>query len=222
MRAFIKTIICVLSVAFASHVAAGAPAPKPIPAPSAKPIRILALGESLIQGYGLPPGTDFCSELERALRVRGANATVINAGVSGDTSAGGLARVEWSLADNPDAAIVEFGGNDALRGLSPTDTQQNIGAILATLKARRIPVLLAGLKSPRNMGADYTKEFDAVFPALAKTYGVVFYPFFLEGVAADPALNQPDGIHPNVKGVQLIVQRMMPSVFKLIMQTRAK
>lgn len=222
MRAFIKTFICVLTVAFASASAVAAPAARLAPTPAAKPVRILALGESLIQGYGLPPGKDFCSELERTLRAHGANATVINGGVSGDTSAGGLARIEWSLQDKPDAAIVEFGGNDALRGLSPTDTQRNVGAILAALKARHIPVLLAGIKSPRSMGADYTREFDNVFPALAKQYNVLFYPFFLDGVAADPALNQRDGIHPNEKGVQLIVQRMMPSVFKLIMQARAK
>jgi acyl-CoA thioesterase-1 len=198
--------------------AAAAPAPKP----AAKPVRILVLGDSLIQGYGLPPGRDFPNQLERALRARGQNVEIINGGVSGDTSAGGVARIQWSLSDRPDAVIVEFGGNDALRGLSPADTQRNVGAILAALKARKIPTLLAGAKSPRNMGADYTREFDAVFPALAKKHGVLFYPFFLDGVAANPTLNQRDGIHPNERGVAIIVQRITPMVLQLIAQVRAR
>jgi acyl-CoA thioesterase-1 len=215
MRSVIKPILCVLSVALTAALAAaltlGANA-----AAAAKPVRILVLGDSLIQGYGLPPGKDFPNQLERALRAKGANVEVINGGVSGDTSAGGVARIEWSLSDKPDAVIVEFGGNDALRGLAPTDTQRNIGAIIAALKERKIPVLLAGIKSPRNMGADYTREFDAVFPALAKKYGVMFYPFFLDGVAANPALNQRDGIHPNERGVAIIVSRITPMVMELI------
>jgi len=220
MRAFIKIILCVLALVlgFAGAGADAAPRAKP----AAKPVKLLVLGDSLIQGYGLAPGQDFPAQLERALKVRGMNVKVINGGVSGDTSAGGVARIAWSLTDNPDAAIVEFGGNDALRGLAPTDTERNIGAILAALKARHIPVLLAGIKSPRNMGADYTKEFDAVFPALAKKYEVLFYPFFLDGVAVNPALNQRDGIHPDEKGVAVIVQRMMPMVMRLVAQARAK
>jgi acyl-CoA thioesterase I len=220
MRAFIKIILCVLALVlgFAGAGADAAPRAKP----AAKPVKLLVLGDSLIQGYGLAPGQDFPAQLERALKVRGMNVKVINGGVSGDTSAGGVARIAWSLTDNPDAAIVEFGGNDALRGLAPTDTERNIGAILAALKARHIPVLLAGIKSPRNMGADYTKEFDAVFPVLAKKYEVLFYPFFLDGVAVNPALNQRDGIHPDEKGVAVIVQRMMPMVMRLVAQARAK
>jgi acyl-CoA thioesterase-1 len=217
MRASIKIILCVLIVAL-SGAAHGAAAPKP----AAKPVRILVLGDSLIQGYGLPPGQDFPNQLERALRAKGANVEVINGGVSGDTSAGGMARVVWSLSDKPDAVIVEFGGNDALRGLAPADTQRNIASILAALRARKIPTLLAGVKSPRNMGADYTREFDAVFPRLAKNYDVLFYPFFLDGVAADPKLNQRDGIHPNEKGVAIIVARITPTVTKLIAQARAR
>jgi len=170
----------------------------------------------------MPPGGDFPNQLERALRAKRMNVEVINGGVSGDTSAGGVARIEWSLTDKPDVAIVEFGGNDALRGLAPADTERNIGAILAALKARHIPVLLTGIKSPRNMGADYTREFDAVFPALAAKYGVLFYPFFLDGVAANPALNQRDGLHPSEKGVAVIVQRMTPMVVRLVAQVRAK
>src|ERR1700741_3101373 len=220
MRAFIKIILCVLALVLGFAGAGADAAPRANPA--AKPVKLLVLGDSLIQGYGLAPGQDFPAQLERALKVRGMNVKVINGGVSGDTSAGGVARIAWSLTDNPDAAIVEFGGNDALRGLAPTDTERNIGAILAALKARHIPVLLAGIKSPRNMGADYTKEFDAVFPALAKKYEVLFYPFFLDGVAVNPALNQRDGIHPDEKGVAVIVQRMMPMVMRLVAQARAK
>jgi acyl-CoA thioesterase-1 len=216
MRPSIKIILCVLSTALVCSVTAASAAP------AAKAVKLLILGDSLIQGYGLPPGTDFPNQLERALRAKGVNVQVINGGVSGDTSAGGLARIEWSLTDKPDAAIVEFGGNDALRGLAPSDTEGNIGAILAALRARHIPVLLAGIKSPRNMGADYTHEFDGVFPALAAKYDVLFYLFFLDGVAADPRLNQRDGIHPNVKGVAIIVQRMTPMVMQLIAKARAR
>ena len=218
MRAAIKMLMCVVSMALASAGGFAAPAAKP----AAKPVRILILGDSLIQGYGLPPGTDFPNQLERALRAKGVNVDIVNGGVSGDTSAGGLARIEWSLTDAPDAAIVEFGGNDALRGLAPSDTERNIGAILARLRARHIPVLLAGIRSPRNMGADYTREFDAVFPALAKKYDVLFYPFFLDGVAADPRLNQRDGIHPNEKGVAIIVTRMIPMAMRLIAKARQR
>jgi acyl-CoA thioesterase I len=216
MRAVIKIILCVLTVALmgAAHAAV---TPKP-----AKPVRILVLGDSLIQGYGLPPGQDFPNQLERALRAKGVNVEIINGGVSGDTSAGGMARVTWSLSDKPDAVIVEFGGNDALRGLAPLDTQRNIASILNVLRARKIPTLLAGVKSPRNMGADYTREFDGVFPKLAKNYNVLFYPFFLDGVAAVPALNQRDGIHPNERGVAVIVQRITPSVMQLIAQARKR
>ncbi len=223
MRASIKIILCVLTMALAApSEAAVAPRPVAKPARDTKPVKLLVLGDSLIQGYGLPPGKDFVTQLERALKARGVNVKMINGGVSGDTSAGGVARIGWSLADKPDAAIVEFGGNDALRGLAPTDTERNVGAILAALKALKIPTLLAGVKSPRNMGADYTREFDAVFPALAKKYQVLFYPFFLDGVAATPALNQRDGIHPNEKGVAVIIDRIAPMVMKLIAQARAK
>ena len=187
-------------------------------------IRVLAFGDSLTQGYGVPPGQDFPNQLERALKARGLNVTITNAGVSGDTSAGGLARLDWSLGDAktaPDAAIVELGANDGLRGLSPADMEKNLDGILAKLKARNIAVLLAGMKSPRNLGASYAAEYDAVFPRLAKKYGVLFYPFFLEGVALDAALIQPDGLHPNPKGVEAIVKRIAPLVVKLVQQAQS-
>lgn len=185
-------------------------------------LRILAFGDSLTQGFGVPPGTDFPAQLERALKGRGLNVTLINAGVSGDTSAGGLARLEWSLADAPDAAIVELGANDGLRGLSPAEMEKNLDTILARLKARNIPVLFTGMKGPRNFGPAYTAEYDAVFPRLAKKYGVPFYPFFLEGVALDRTLVQPDGLHPNPKGVAAIVNNIAPLAVELVQQAQSK
>ena len=182
----------------------------------AAPIKILALGSSLTQGYGLPPGTEFPAVLEAQLKQAGIDAKVINAGVSGDTSAGGLARLGWSLADHPDAAIVELGSNDALRGLPPAATKKNLAAILRKLKAAQVPVLLCGMEAPRNLGPDYAKAFDPIYAELAKTYDVRLYPFFLTGVAMDPKLNQADGIHPNPAGVKIIVARMLPYVKKLV------
>ena len=186
-----------------------------------RPIHILGFGDSLMQGYGLPPGTDFPTQLEKALKARGLDVAVINAGVSGDTSAGGLARLDWSLADKPDAAIVEFGGNDGLRGLSPAEMEKNIDGMLAKLKAKNIPVLLAGMMSPRNWGPAYAAEFDAVFPRLAKKYDTLFYPFYLDGVALNPALMQGDGLHANPAGVKIIVGRIMPLAVQLVAKAKA-
>ena len=188
----------------------------------AKPLRILALGTSLTQGYNLPPGTEFTAVLEARLKKAGFDVTVVNAGVSGDTSADGLARLDWALAEPADAAIVEFGSNDALRGLAVAQTQANVDAVVTKLKAKGLAVLLAGMKAPRNLGGDYTASFDAIYPALAKKHGVLLYPFFLDGVAADLKLNQADGIHPNEAGTQIIVTRMLPYVEKLIAQVKAK
>ena len=185
-----------------------------------QPVHILALGDSLTQGYGVPTGQEFPAQLERALKAKGLNASVINAGVSGDTTAGGLARTDWSLTPKPDAAIVEFGGNDALRGLSPAETEKNLDAMLAKLKAAGVPTLLAGMMSPRNMGADYAKAFDAVFPRLAKKYGVIFYPFFLDGVALKPELLQRDLLHPTPQGVAVIVGKMLPQVLQLVAKAK--
>jgi acyl-CoA thioesterase-1 len=176
----------------------------------------------LTQGYNLPPGTDFTAVLEARLKKAGFDVTVVNAGVSGDTSADGLARLDWALAEPADAAIVEFGSNDALRGLAVAQTQANVDAVITKLKAKGLAVLLAGMKAPRNLGGDYTAAFDAIYPALAKKHSVLFYPFFLEGVAADLKLNQADGIHPNEAGTQIIVTRMLPYVEKLIAQITAK
>jgi acyl-CoA thioesterase-1 len=179
------------------------------------PVKILALGTSLTQGYGLPPGTEFTTVLQEKLKSAGVDAAIVNAGVSGDTSAGGLSRLDWSLADNPKAAIVELGSNDALRGLAPAQTEKNLAAILSKLKTAHVAVLLCGMRAPRNLGAEYAAQFDAIYPRLAKQYGVLFYPFILDGVALNPKLNQADGIHPNPAGVRIIVGRILPDVIRL-------
>jgi acyl-CoA thioesterase-1 len=186
----------------------------------AAPVKILMLGTSLTQGYGLPPGTEIPALLQANLKAAGIDAAVINAGVSGDTSAAGLSRLDWSLADKPDAAIVELGSNDTLRGISPAQTEKNLSAILARLKERHIPVLLLGMMAPRNMGPEYARAFDAIYPKLAKQYGALLYPFVLEGVALNPKLNQADGMHPNPAGARIIADRLLPDVKKLVAQVR--
>ncbi|WP_084536919.1 arylesterase [Azospirillum halopraeferens] len=185
-------------------------------AAAAETVRLLALGDSLTAGYGLPEGQGFTARLQAALRAEGYPVEVINAGVSGDTTAGGRARLGWALADAPDAAIVALGANDMLRGIDPAVARANLDAILGELKARGIPVLLAGMLANPSLGRAYTDRFDAIHPELAEKHGVPLYPFFLEGVATDPALNQGDGIHPNAAGVDEIVRRILPHVVMLI------
>jgi len=182
----------------------------------AAPVKILAFGTSLTQGYGLPPGTEYTSVLQEKLKAAGVDARIINAGVSGDTSADGLSRLDWSLEDKPQAAIVEMGSNDALRGLAPAQTEKNLNAILTKLKTAHVAVLLCGMHAPRNLGPEYAAQFDAIYPRLAKQYGVLFYPFILDGVALNPKLNQADGIHPNPAGVKIVVGRILPYVQQLI------
>ena len=182
------------------------------PARAAEPPRLLALGDSLTAGYGLPPGQGFVPQLQAAL---GGRAKLLDAGVSGDTTAGGLARLDWALADNPQAALVELGANDGLRGLAPAQTEANLNAILARLAPR--PVLLSGMLAPPNLGAEYGREFAAAFQRVAAAHpAVVFDPFFLAGVAGNPALNQADAMHPNAEGVRLLVQRLLPLVATLL------
>jgi acyl-CoA thioesterase-1 len=197
--------------------------PWPVPA-AGKPVRVVALGDSLTAGFGLPGADAFPARLQQALIAKGIPATVVNAGVSGDTASAGLERLAWSVPDGTDAVILELGANDALRGLDPAVTEKALGSILDRLAARHLPVLLAGMKAPRNLGSDYTAKFDAIYPALAANHPVVFYPFFLDGVAADPHLNQGDGIHPSAAGVDVIVQRILPKVEELIarVQTRSR
>jgi acyl-CoA thioesterase-1 len=182
----------------------------------AAPTRLLVFGDSLSAGYGLPHDDGFEAQLAAALKARGHEVTILDGGVSGDTSAGGRARIDWALADNPDAAIVELGANDGLRGLDPKAMQENLIAILDTLAAHHVRVLLTGMLAPPNLGAAYDAQFRAVFAGLSRRPGVMFDPFFLEGVAGDPSLNQADGLHPNPEGVKRIVARITPLVEELI------
>ncbi len=181
-----------------------------------RPLRILMLGDSLTAGHGLAARDALPARLEAALRGRGLDVRVIDAGVSGDTTAGGLARLEWALADRPHAVIVALGANDALRAIDPALTRANLDRLLGVLDERRLPVLLAGMMAPRNLGRDYGARFDALYPALAARHGALLYPFLLEGVATVAALNQADGIHPNAAGVAVIVERILPSVLCLV------
>lgn len=181
-----------------------------------KLLKIVALGDSLTAGYGLQPDDAFPVKLEAALRKRGHNVRIHNAGVSGDTLKGGLARLAWAVPDGTDGVIVELGANDALRGVDPAQSRRSLEEILTRLKARNIPVLLAGMRAPQNFGATYSAAFDGMYPDLAKAHGVDLYPFFLDGVALKPELNQADGIHPNAKGVDIVVSKFSPSVEKFI------
>jgi acyl-CoA thioesterase I len=182
-----------------------------LPALAQSPVRLLMLGDSITAGYGLPPGQGLVPRLQAALIAAGRSVRVIDAGVSGDTTAGGLARIDWSLAENPQAAIVALGGNDGLRALPPAASRANLAGILDKLAARRIPTMLAGMLAPPNLGADYGREFAAIYTSLvAERPTVLLYPFLLDGVAAERALNQPDGIHPNPAGVAELVRRLLP------------
>jgi acyl-CoA thioesterase-1 len=183
---------------------------------AAAPIRLLVLGDSLTAGYGLPHEDGFQAQLAKALSAQGYNVRIIDAAVSGDTSAGGLARLDWALGDGADAAIVELGANDMLRGLDPGQMETNLVSILDTLAARHIPVLLTGMLALPNLGADYGRAFKAVFDRLGARKGVLYDPFFLEGVAETPSLIQADGLHPNAEGVRKEVARLLPLVDKLL------
>ena len=178
--------------------------------------RILAFGDSLTAGLGLTPDAAFPARLEAVLRSDGIDARVINGGVSGETTAGGMARLDWALGDHPDLVILELGANDALRGIDPKLAYANLDKILARLKASGAKVLLTGMLAPPNWGRDYQQEFAAIFPTLADKYHVPLYPFFLDGVAMDPSLNQPDGLHPNAKGAALIATKVAPYVERLL------
>jgi len=185
-------------------------------AASAEPIRLVALGDSLSAGYQLAPDAAFPVKLEKALKARGHDVTVVNAGVSGDTASAGLARVDWSVPDETDGVILELGANDALRGVDLDVTQSALEDIAERLNQRGIDVLVAGMQAPPNMGAAYARRFNAIFPDVAERHGFVLYPFFLDGVAADPALNLDDGMHPTAEGVDVIVTGILPYVEQLI------
>ncbi len=181
-----------------------------------KRMRIIALGDSLTAGYGVAPAEAFPAQLQAALTARGHDVEIVNAGVSGDTVGGGLERLDWAVGDDADAVIVELGANDALRGIPPDRVRRGLDLLLVQLKARRLPVLVAGMRAIGNWGAAYAKDFDPIFPELAAKHGLLLYPFFLEGVATDPKLNQDDGLHPNAAGVARIVAGILPKVEALI------
>jgi len=182
----------------------------------AEPFKIVGFGDSLTAGYGLGPGEGFTDKLQAALRAKGRDVTVANAGVSGDTTSGGLARLDWSVPDGTRLVILELGANDMLRGVLPDIARKNLDEMLARLKQRKIAVLLAGMRAAPNLGADYQTAFDAIFPELAKKYDVALYPFFLDGVAGQPGMQLEDGLHPSAKGVDLMVERILPTVEKAI------
>jgi acyl-CoA thioesterase I len=184
------------------------------------PVKIVALGDSLTAGLGLPEHEGFVPRLQAALAARGVSAEITNAGVSGDTASDGLARLDWSVPPGTDAVIVELGANDMLRGIDPQVTRRALATIVQRLQARHITILLCGMLAAPNLGADYRKAFDRIYPALAEEYGVPLYPFFLAGVASDPRLNQSDGLHPNEAGVRVIVARIVPAISALIARVR--
>src|SRR5215210_5960550 len=193
-----------------------------VPAQAAdQPVRIVVLGDSLSAGFGLAAQDALPAKLEHALKAKGHAVTIENAGVSGDTAAGGLARLDWSVPEGTDAVILELGANDALRGSDPKTTRASLEAIIRKLKERRIAVLLAGMLAPRNFGPDYVNAFDPIYPELAAEHGLILYPFILEGVAGDRALNLADGIHPTAAGVDVIVKGMLPKAEELIAQVKA-
>ena len=178
--------------------------------------KLMVYGDSLVAGYGLDAGLGFPEQLQSALTASGRDIRVLNAGVSGDTTAGGLARLDWALADRPDAVIIVLGGNDLLRGLNPEQTRANLQAMLSRLRTDGIAVLLCGMLAPVNLGPDYRQQFDSLYPDLATEFGIELYPFFLDGVALDPGLNLPDGLHPNSQGVAIITTRILPYVIRLL------
>ncbi len=212
----VNALGALLALSLLAPYIAWAQTPSAAPTSNLAPRRLLAFGDSLTAGYGLAPEDSFPVKLEARLQADGFKVTVANGGFSGDTTTGGLARVKWVLADKPQYALVEFGANDALRGIDPQLARANLVKILDRMKSAGVRVLLIGMRAPANWGADYEREFDAIYPDLAKQYGVPLYPFFLEGVALDPALNQADGLHPNAGGVDIIVKRIAPGVEKLL------
>ncbi len=189
-------------------------------AAAARTIRLVVLGDSLTAGLGLPPGEAFPDRLQAALRAKGWDVTVLNAGVSGDTAADGLARYDWAVPADTDALIVELGANDMLRGLKPQATKKALSAILDKARAAKLPTLIAGMRAAPNLGAEYDRAFDAIYPALAESHDVALYPFFLDGVAGNPELNQADGMHPTAEGVDSIVERIQPSVEAILKQVK--
>lgn len=190
----------------------------PVQAQNQAPLRLLVFGDSLVAGYSLPPDASYPAQLEKALKAKGVNATVMNAGVSGDTTAAAAARLDWALADKPTHVIVELGANDMLRGLAPEQARTHLDAIVTKLKQANLPVLLMGMLAAPNLGADYGRRFNSIYPDLAAKHGVPLYPFFLDGVAGDAKLNLSDGIHPTRDGVAIMVDRTLPHILRFLGQ----
>jgi acyl-CoA thioesterase-1 len=193
-----------------------------ISAAPAEPVRIVAFGDSLTAGYGLPRDDAFPAKLAKALQAKGYDIVMTNAGVSGDTTAGGLARLDWSVPQGTQAVILEFGANDTFRGISPAIARKNLDEIITRLQARHIEVLLAGMYAPRNLGPEYVAAFDHIYRDLASKHGLILVPFFLDGVVGKRNLNQPDGIHPTSEGVDIIVKKILPAVEALIRRVQAR
>jgi acyl-CoA thioesterase-1 len=187
-----------------------------------RPLRIVALGDSLTAGLGLPANAAFPARLAAALKARGIAASIVDAGVSGDTVSAGLARLDWAVPEGTDGVIVSLGANDMLRGVDPAVTRKALDGILRRLSERRIPVLLAGMRAAPNFGADFVKRFEPIYPELAAQYDALLYPFVLDGIVGDPKLNQRDGVHPSAAGVERMVAGILPKVEELVMRIREK
>jgi acyl-CoA thioesterase-1 len=185
-------------------------------AAEARTINLVGFGDSLMAGYQLAPGDGFPEKMQAALRARGLDVAIANAGVSGDTTTGGLARIDWSVPDGTDGVILELGANDALRGIAPEESERNLDQMISRLKARGIAVLLAGMMAPPNMGEDYAARFNPIYRKLAEKHGIPLYAFFLDGVVLDAGLKLADGMHPNAKGVDIMVEKMEPAVTKFV------
>lgn len=181
--------------------------------------QLVVFGDSLVAGYGLEPGAAYPEQLAKKLEEKDIAIEIVNAGVSGDTTSSGLARINWSVGDNANAVILELGANDALRGISPEVTEKNLDAMISNFKSKGIEVLLAGMMAPPNMGPSYGEAFNSIYARLAGKHDILLYPFFLDGVVADAKLNQPDGIHPTKEGIAVIVEKSMPAVMKLLEKT---
>jgi acyl-CoA thioesterase I len=211
MRPFVHILVLLVGLMTQASVSAQPQLSDEAKSPD-KPIKMVVLGDSLSAGLGLPAAAAFPARLQKALKDRGIDVDMVNAGVSGDTSSGGRDRLDWSVPEGTQAVIVELGANDALRGIDPAITRRALTDIVRRLKARGIAVMLCGMLAPPNFGSDYAARFNTIYPDLAKAFDVPLYPFFLAGVAADPKLNQADGIHPTAEGVDIIVQNMLPMV----------
>ncbi len=216
------TMVVAISIAATLAAVGGTAAVAAETARDEAPVRIVAFGDSLTAGFQLAPSEAFPVQLEKALRERGHKVVVTNAGVSGDTTAAGLARFDWAIPDDTEAVILELGANDGLRGVPPEAARANLDKILSRLESKNIDILMSGVPAPTNWGEEYKASFDPMYSDLAEKYGALLYPFFLEGVALDPALNLPDGLHPNAKGVGIVVSRILPKVEELIARVKAK